>query len=202
MISNAYHAAAIFARIYGDDLAKRVGFNLNHPRLRQDADDVSDLSARALLIGTNLVNLNTGLMSQMQADPSDTDNDCFTNTAAANAEMLILADFEAYVLGGFNSGEFIDQFKIMSIKGMQQYESCNYTQFLIGMDALLNNIPNFAAASMNLATQIGTGFEEADTSSFVAFQYLLDASEYSCGGDDAAADCDSDLQWQKYGEGM
>merc|ERR1712038_158826 len=193
MISNAYHAAAIFGRIYGEDMAKRVGFWMEHPRLRQSADDVSAMSELALTWGTNLANLNKGMMSQMQADPSDTDNDCYTNTVATNAELLILADFESYVLGGFDAGTFADQLKVMQIKFMQQVEACNFTQYLIASDAMLNNIPNFAAASMNFATQVGTGFEEADTSSFIAYQAILDGNDLS--------GVDTDAQYEKYGEG-
>ena len=192
MISNAYHAAAIFANMYGHDMATRMGFDMKHPKLRQSADDVSQMSELALEWGTKLAYLNKGMMSQMQADPADTDNDCYTNTLATNAEILILVDFESYVLGGFDAGTFAEQFKVMNIKYMQQVDACNFTQYLIAGDAFLNNIPNFAAGSMNLLTQIGTGYSEADTSAFLAYQKILDGNDLD----------DPEAQFEKYGEGF
>ena len=104
----------------------------------------------------------------MQADPTDTDNDCYHNTVSTNAEILVLADFEAYTLGGFDFGTFADQFQVMGIYAMQQVESCNFTQFLIAGDALSTNLPNAISALANLVTQIGTGWSAQDTSVFIS----------------------------------
>ena len=48
----------------------------------------------------------------------------------------------------------------MNIKAMQQLESCDYNEYLIAGDAMLNNIPQAVAAGTNLITQIGTGFDK------------------------------------------
>ena len=49
-----------------------------------------------------MAKFNKGVMSQMQNNPSDTENDCYQWTAATNAEILIMADFQAYLLGSFD----------------------------------------------------------------------------------------------------
>jgi hypothetical protein len=45
-------------------------------------------------------------MSQMQANPDDTVNFCYTSTKDTNAELVKLADISKYLLGGFNSTNF------------------------------------------------------------------------------------------------
>jgi len=52
--------------------------------------------------------------------------------------------------------------KIMNIKFIQQLDNCNYNQFLIALDGMLNNIPNAVASLMNTGTQIGTGWKGSD----------------------------------------
>jgi len=72
----------------------------------------------AIAIGYNVANFNKGLMSQMQNDPDDTTNDCFSGTEATNAELLVMADFAEYTLGGFDVATFTEITKIMNIKLM------------------------------------------------------------------------------------
>ena len=64
----------------------------------------------------------------------------------------------------------------MNIKAMQQFESCDYNEYLIAGDAMLNNIPQAVAAGTNLITQIGTGFDKKDTSAFLAYDKIKEAT--------------------------
>ena len=104
----------------------------------------------------------------MQANPGDKTNFCYKSTEATNADLIVLFDIGAYMYGGFNTTNFASQMKIMNIKFMQQLEDCNYTQFLIALDGMLNNIPNAVASLMNTGTQIGTGWENQDQSIYIA----------------------------------
>ena len=68
--------------------------------------------------GYNVSNLNRGMMKQMQSEPSNTTSDCYISTTDTNAELLRLADFPEYVLGGFDAATFAEMFKVMNIKYM------------------------------------------------------------------------------------
>lgn len=72
--------------------------------------------------------------------------------------------------------------KIMNIKFMQQMEDCNYTQFLIALDGMLNSIPNAVASLMNTGTQIGTGWENADQSIYIAQDKFMEAWDSTAAG--------------------
>jgi hypothetical protein len=110
------NAATAFAAIYGREEAIKHGFNMDIHRLQQS--EQSELEAFALAGGYNISNFNKGLMSQMMADPSDTTNDCYSTTEDCNAEIMVLADFAEYTLGGFDVATFTEMFKIMNIKLM------------------------------------------------------------------------------------
>lgn len=56
----------------------------------------------------------------------------------------------------------------MLIKLTQELDSCNYNEFLIALDGMLSNIPQAAAAGVNMFTQITTGFTNKDTSIYIA----------------------------------
>ena len=45
-------------------------------------------------------------------------------------------------------------------------------QFLIALDGMLSNIPQATAAAVNIATQVGTGFENQDTSIYIAWEKI------------------------------
>ena len=63
---------------------------------------------------------------------------------------------------------FLELFQIMLIKLTQELDSCNYNEFLIALDGMLSNIPQAAAAGVNMATQIVSGFTNKDTSIYIA----------------------------------
>lgn len=122
----------------------------------------------AKTIGENVDRFNRGMMSQMQENPDSTDNDCYRNTVLVSAEISALADFSQYVVGGYDSALFLELFQIMLIKLTQELDSCNYNEFLIALDGMLSNIPQAAAAGVNMFTQITTGFTNKDTSIYIA----------------------------------
>ena len=74
----------------------------------------------------------------------------------------------------------------MQIKFIAQLESCEYIQFLIALDGMLSNIPQAAAATVNLATQLGTGFENSDTSIYIAVNKVQEG-------------IDDDNNWETFG---
>lgn len=52
---------------------------------------------------------------------------------------------------------------------MEQYASCDFVPLLQRLDGMLSNVPNSAAAGMNVATQIGTGWGEKNTSIYIGY---------------------------------
>ena len=72
--------------------------------------------------------------------------------------------------------------KIMNIKFIQQLDDCNYTQFLIASDAMLNNIPNAVASLMNTGTQIGTGWKNSDQSIYIAKDMFMEGWNATAAG--------------------
>lgn len=166
-----YRAATIFAHMYGKEEALKHGFRasqIHEGGFQAVMATASPLEDIAMNLGHNLAYLNLGMMSYMQANPDDKKNFCYQSTEATNADLLLLFDIGDYMVGGFNSNNFANQLKIMNIKFMQQMEDCNYTQFLIALDGMLNNIPNAVASLMNTATQIGTGWSSQDQSIYIA----------------------------------
>ena len=78
----------------------------------------------------------------------------------------------------------------MQIKFITQLESCEYIGFLIALDGMLSRIPQFAAATVNLAVQLGTGFENSDTSVFISINKIMDGYngvDNECSASDADA---------------
>ena len=108
----------------------------------------------------------------MQDNPSDTTSACYNSTAATNAEILKMADFTSYLIGGFNAGEFLDKTKVMNIKFIEQMDQCSYNEFLINLDTFLSNIPQAIAGGANIATQVGTGWAKGDTSVFISINKM------------------------------
>ena len=98
--------------MYGKDAAIEYGFNESeinvggYDAVMDSMSKASALETMALSMGNNLAYLNKGIMSQMQANPDDTVNFCYTSTKDTNAELVKLADISKYLLGGFNSTNF------------------------------------------------------------------------------------------------
>ena len=63
-----------------------------------------------------------------------------------------MADFAQYTTGGFDAGEFYPLLKVVQLKQMEQYATCDFIPLLQRLDGMLSNVPNSVAAGMNVAT--------------------------------------------------
>lgn len=105
-------AATMFAHQYGKEAALKHGFRASEiheggfQAVKAGMADKGAMEVMAKTIGYNLSFLNQGLMSQMQADPKDEQNFCFTSTEETNKEILKLADVSNFMAGGFQSENF------------------------------------------------------------------------------------------------
>lgn len=105
-------AATIFAHQYGKEAALKHGFRASEiheggfQAVQAGMSDKGAMEVMAMNIGWNLSYLNQGLMSQMQADPKDELNFCFTSTQETNKDLLKLADVSKFMTGGFQSENF------------------------------------------------------------------------------------------------
>ena len=81
-----------------------------------------------------------------------------------------MSDISQYLAtsGDFDNAVFFQLFNVFKIKWITQMESCDFIQFLIAGDGMLSNIPQATAAIVNTATQLGTGYENRDTSIYIA----------------------------------
>ena len=159
----ASRAAINFAKMYGVDLARKMGFLVQDHHLLTAADGAgeSELEAFALIVGQNAAYFNKGMMSQMQSNPLDTANDCYYATAKTNVELITMSDFSQYAgVDGYDVNVFGDLAMVMLIALVDELDSCSFNEFLISMDGMLSNIPAGVAAAINLATQFGTGFTD------------------------------------------
>ncbi len=111
----------------------------------------------------------------MQAEPSDTDNDCYQTTAQTNALLVKAFDFDDFSTGGFDVAEFVEKSQIAFIKGVEELDDCGYNKYLIAFDTFTNNIPQATAAGANLVTQVATGWSDSDTSIFISYNKMKDA---------------------------
>ena len=111
----------------------------------------------------------------MQAEPSDTNNDCYNTTAETNALLVKAFDFDNFSKGDFDVAELLEKSQIAFIKGVEQLDDCSYNKYLIAFDTFTNNIPQATAAGANLVTQIATGWSDSDTSIFLSYNKMKDA---------------------------
>lgn len=56
----------------------------------------------------------------------------------------------------------------MAFALMDEFEKCGINEFLIVADGALNNIPQTTSALTSLATQLALGYENQDTSIYIA----------------------------------
>ena len=167
-------AALAFAAMYGNEQASRF-FDMR-PKLAQDDDSSIDTSTYSTLeqyaydFGVAASNFNKGAMAQMQQNPDDTSDQCYTDTLLTNAEIITIIDFSAYYTDSFDVAGFTELAKVMQIAMIQQFESCSVIPFLISFDSLLSNIPAALAGGSNLITQLAIGFGNGnrDSSVFLA----------------------------------
>ena len=63
----------------------------------------------------------------------------------------------------------------MAFALMDEFEKCGVNEFLIVLDGALNNIPQTTSALTSAATQLALGYENKDTSIYIAVQGIVDA---------------------------
>ncbi len=80
-------------------------------------------------------------MKEMQAEPTDTNNDCYNTTAETSALILKAFDFPNYSTGGFDVAIFSEKLQISFIKGIEEIDDCGYNKYMIAFDTFSNNIP-------------------------------------------------------------
>ena len=131
------------------------------------------------------------MMSQMMSNPDSITAQCYLDTVDTNTEIINMSDISQYISDGgeYDEAAFLNLAKVMQIKWIAQLESCDYIQFLIALDGMFSNIPQAAAASVNLVTQLATGFENSDTSIYLSVNMI----------EDGMAD---DNNWETFGKGF
>ena len=174
MIAGAVFKLAKLPIVY---LATKMGKDhlLRQPFVRQaTTSSNSELEDLALVVGENAQRFNRGMMSQMQDNPSDTTNQCYIDTALTNVALNDLSDITAYLTadGYYKEDVFFQLLQVSQFAFVTQLDSCNYMQFLIALDGMFSNIPQATAAVVNLATQVGTGFENQDTSIYLSWKKI------------------------------
>ena len=186
----ALNALLTFGKLNIATIAAKFGYRgmLDHPKLKQSQ---SELEQYSLIVGQNASYFNTGMMSQMQSNPDSTTTQCYTDTVNTNIEIINMSDISAYITDGgeYDQAAFLNLAKVMQIKFIAQLESCDYIQFLIALDGMLSNIPQASAAFVNLATQIGTGYENQDTSIYIAVNKIQEG-------------IDDNNNWETFGKGF
>ena len=148
------NAAKLFIELYGADIARRHGIKvtddqLNNLQTSSTLTGINKLAADFSSFGTKI---NKGMMAEMQADPSDTDNDCYTVTAETNLLILDMFDFASYTTGSFDFGIFLSKTQTMNFDWMEQLANCGYNKYLIAFDEMTNNLPMLFASASNLVT--------------------------------------------------
>ena len=120
-------------------------------------------------ISTNIGAFNTGMMKAMQQDMTDTTTDCIVQAEVVNTEFAALFSSVAYSGGSVNFGELMEYGQVLLIQLMDQFEKCNFNNFLVQLDLAMSKIPQLVGSVSNLGTQIATGFSAKDTTVFLAF---------------------------------
>lgn len=184
------NAILAFGKLNIATIGSKFGYRglLDHPKTKQSTSELEEYS---LIVGQNASYFNTGMMSQMQSNPDSITTQCYIDTVNTNIEIINMSDISAYITDGgeYDQAAFLNLAKVMQIKFIAQLESCDYIQFLIALDGMLSNIPQATAAAVNLATQIGTGFENSDTSIYIAVNKIQEG-------------IDDDNNWETFGKGF
>ena len=138
------NAARIFASIYGVQEAQKH-WNFSEEELHlASAAPVEGINKLGADLSSFLSKLNKGMMGQMQANPTDTLNDCYKTTTSYNVLLLKAFDFtdaSVYTTGEFDFGTLLSQGQVSAIKFAEQLDDCGYNKFLIAFDSFANNLP-------------------------------------------------------------
>lgn len=112
---------------------------------------------------------NKGAMASFQANPDDTSSGCSTATVESNELIEFMFTETNYTDETFNQSEFTENFQITAFSVMDQFEQCGVVEFLTVFDNAASRIPQMSAAFASFGTQVGLGWEEHDTSAWLAF---------------------------------
>ena len=91
-----------------------------------------------------------------------------------NEELTNLFAAAVYTTGSVNFGELMENGQVMLIQLMDQFDKCNFNNYLVQLDLALSQIPQLVGTISNLATQVGTGWEAEDTTVFLALNEFKD----------------------------
>ena len=78
-----------------------------------------------------------------------------------------------YSTGQINQSEFSEKAQIFLFQLMDEFEKCGINEFLIVLDGALNNIPQTVSAFNSAATQAALGYENKDTSIYLALEEIM-----------------------------
>jgi len=84
--------------------------------------------------------------------------------------------------GSVNFGQLMENGQVILIQLMDQFDKCNFNNYLVQLDLAMSQLPQLVGSVSNLATQVGTGWSNADTTVFLAyndFKTTWDQSDYS-----------------------
>ena len=82
----------------------------------------------------------------------------------------------------FNSGEFFDFFQVNNLNFMDQLDSCGGNELLMVLDSGLSNLPATIGSFLSAGTQVGLGWEKADTALFISrdkLAYAWDRNDWN-----------------------
>ena len=119
-----------------------------------------------------MANINTGGMLALSANPSDEDTECQDSVNAVNFKLVSLATGSSYTTGELNTAELLEKFQTMSFDFMDELDKCGGNEFNIVMDDFSNNWMVAVGGGLSLATQIGTGWANRDSSAWIAYDTM------------------------------
>ena len=137
--------------------------------------DFSEYDSNIYRYAKYIQDLNRGATKSLQSNPDDTTTDCYTSTTETNTLIEFMMTETNYVDDTITQSEFQENFQIMAFALMDEFEKCGVNEFLIVLDGALNNIPQTTSALTSAATQLALGYENKDTSIYIAVQGIVDA---------------------------
>ena len=121
-----------------------------------------------------LADVNEGGMRALQANPDSNDTECLDRVAATNANIIALADGDSYTTAPeINTAELVSKMQVMTFDFNDEMEKCGGNEFLIVMDNFSNRWKDATGGAMSLATQIGTGWKNRDSSFWIAWDTMI-----------------------------
>ena len=101
--------------------------------------------------GVILGDVNLGMMTAMQPDPSSMTTTCYEKaktTTDLMAKLLDLTDMTSSIM---------DKFNVLQVKTIEQLEACELTKMQFLFDGFLSKLPELAGMGSNMLTQAIAG---------------------------------------------